>query len=105
MFLMILIVSLKLYMFPGDGTIRIWDVTDGRQQQIGHLKGHEGPVWKVDGVCAVSVAWDLPRLACHHVEQSAIICTYLILLDVSRHPQTECHIECHMFSTGAVMPS
>ena len=30
----------------GDGTIRIWDVTDGRQQQIGHLKGHEGPVWK-----------------------------------------------------------
>lgn len=44
MFLMILIVSLKLYMFPGDGTIRIWDVTDGRQQQIGHLKGHEGPV-------------------------------------------------------------
>ena len=31
----------------GDGTIRIWDVTDGRQQQIGHLKGHEGPVWKV----------------------------------------------------------
>ena len=60
-------------MFPGDGTIRIWDVTDGRQQQIGHLKGHEGPVWKVDGICAVS-AWDLPRLACH-VEQSAIICT------------------------------
>lgn len=46
-------------MFPGDGTIRIWDVTDRRQQQIGHLKGHEGPVWKVPGVCAVSVA-DLP---------------------------------------------
>ena len=22
-------------------------MTDGRQQQIGHLKGHEGPVWKV----------------------------------------------------------
>ena len=34
----------------GDGTIRIWDVTDGRQQQIGHLKGHEGPVWKVQTV-------------------------------------------------------
>ncbi|CAK8986517.1 unnamed protein product [Durusdinium trenchii] len=37
----------------GDGTIRIWDVTDGRQQQIGHLKGHEGPVWKV--------SWAHPR--------------------------------------------
>lgn len=36
-----------------DGTIRIWDVTDGRQQQIGHLKGHEGPVWKV--------SWAHPR--------------------------------------------
>eukprot|EP00439_Symbiodinium_sp_Y106_P023950 s1786_g2.t3 len=28
----------------GDCTVRILDVTDGRQQQIGHLKGHEGPV-------------------------------------------------------------
>ena len=26
--------------------MRIWDVTDGRQTQIAHLKGHEGPVWK-----------------------------------------------------------
>mmetsp|Transcript_44120 Transcript_44120/g.103108 ORF Transcript_44120/g.103108 Transcript_44120/m.103108 type:complete len:343 (+) Transcript_44120:58-1086(+) len=37
----------------GDCTVRILDVTDGRQQQIGHLKGHEGPVWKV--------AWAHPR--------------------------------------------
>lgn len=33
-----------------DGTVRIWDVTEGRQQQIGHLKGHEGPVWKATAV-------------------------------------------------------
>jgi len=37
----------------GDNTVHIWDVTDGRQQPIGHLKGHEGPVWKV--------AWAHPR--------------------------------------------
>ncbi|CAE8608422.1 unnamed protein product [Polarella glacialis] len=37
----------------GDHTVHIWDVTDGRQQPIGLLKGHEGPVWKV--------AWAHPR--------------------------------------------
>mmetsp|Transcript_105640 Transcript_105640/g.187838 ORF Transcript_105640/g.187838 Transcript_105640/m.187838 type:complete len:341 (-) Transcript_105640:93-1115(-) len=37
----------------GDSSVHIWDVTDGRQQQIGLLKGHEGPVWKV--------SWAHPR--------------------------------------------
>eukprot|EP00933_Yihiella_yeosuensis_P035702 TRINITY_DN2928_c1_g1_i1.p1 TRINITY_DN2928_c1_g1~~TRINITY_DN2928_c1_g1_i1.p1 ORF type:complete len:353 (-),score=71.69 TRINITY_DN2928_c1_g1_i1:92-1150(-) len=37
----------------GDNTVHIWDVTEGRQQLIGQLKGHEGPVWKV--------SWAHPR--------------------------------------------
>lgn len=31
----------------GDGTVNIWDITDGQQKPVGLLKGHEGPVWKV----------------------------------------------------------
>lgn len=30
-----------------DGTVYIWDVSDGQQKAAGQLKGHEGPVWKV----------------------------------------------------------
>jgi len=37
----------------GDNTVHIWDVTDGRQQSIAVLRGHEGPVWKV--------SWAHPR--------------------------------------------
>lgn len=31
----------------GDFTIHVWDITDGQQKPAGHLRGHEGPVWKV----------------------------------------------------------
>lgn len=31
----------------GDFSVHIWDVTEGQQKQVGLLKGHEGPVWKV----------------------------------------------------------
>jgi len=30
-----------------DGTVHIWDISDGQQKVAGQLKGHEGPVWKV----------------------------------------------------------
>jgi len=30
-----------------DGTVYIWDISDGQQRMAGQLKGHEGPVWKV----------------------------------------------------------
>lgn len=36
-----------------DHSIHIWDLSDGKQRQVGELKGHEGPVWKV--------AWAHPR--------------------------------------------
>lgn len=31
----------------GDGQAHVFDITDGQQRQIGIVKGHEGPVWKV----------------------------------------------------------
>mmetsp|Transcript_63360 Transcript_63360/g.163007 ORF Transcript_63360/g.163007 Transcript_63360/m.163007 type:complete len:341 (-) Transcript_63360:82-1104(-) len=43
----------RVAMAGADGTVHIWDVTDGQQRPIGLIKGHEGPVW--------NVAWAHPK--------------------------------------------
>jgi len=43
----------KLATASSDRTIKIFDVSGEKQQQIAHLKGHDGPVWQV--------AWAHPK--------------------------------------------